>query len=1510
MKTKLFFLFLFINGILFAQIPTTGLEANYEFTNGSLIDGANGNHFTKTGTSSVNVNDRFETAHNAIELNGDHLTRPDINFPHDTFGYGNQASISFWIKTSTNDSEVRAIFDDTNGRSNQTDTTWAGYYIYLKDGQIGFSLRVQFSGFYSYRGGGLLANKVVSDGNWHHVVFTIANSKNWSSSGMTNWITTSGRLYIDGVDMGSAGNTQSSTSSLSLTQSHDTAGNITVANNRTNNLPDLNRYHDVIDDINIYTRIITAAEVAQLNVNNFCFAPDSSIVSTSSITHTTATVNIANSGNYDIAYHKSTDSFSSAVQLNNITTGSSNLTGLETFTEYNVYIREHCANNTTGWSSPITFKTTRDIGRIYVNHSATGNNNGISWTNAYTNLEDALANTVNNEEIWVAQGTYIPDSVDRDMSFDIVNSDIKLYGGFNGTETMLDQRNALTNITILSGDLQANDDSTIEFSNSTRNDNSYNVITVNSNNSLIDGFTITGGHANGSNSEHQSGAAINKTTSIANLTIKDCVLKNNVAVGSAAAIQSIFGANGTLTITNSTFQDNLARHGTAIYSYTGNNRVVTSNITNSLFYNNVAKDNGSTKGYAGSAGWFRAYGSNSTYNCNLVNNTYYNNTQLGTSSGLNNFNRSVVGMGYTSGTLNADVSNCIFWGNTTSGGVTAKSIAQIHTNLGQNITVSNSIGQDAFSTISSSNLTNVSSADPLFTNTSNADFTLQTSSPAIDSGNGAKVPAGITTDLAGNPRFYNGAVDMGVYEKTCTSTCYTLTINVIGNGHVENGGSIMSAQSLFDQNTVLSLVPVGSAGYGFYEWSGDATGNNNPLALTIDSDKTITVTFTSIPVFVDINATGANDGSSWANAFTDLQSGIQAAASTTLKQVWVAKGTYKPHASDRNVSFNFNVGNLTVYGGFAGTEVVLSERDLSLVHTTNETILSGDLLGDDDTNITYNNTTRDDNSLRVCYVSGDNTIIDGISISSGYADSASGEGRYGSGLSISPTVSSFHIKYSFIKNNIAWWGAGLNLNSDAGISNMTIESCIFENNLSSSSTCFYAIPRTNRTMYFYLYNSLFKNNKTQDNGSTRKAGGSSAGWIRAYYSGSSVIASVSNNTFVNNVNEGTNTSDFGTLGLSRQSGTFSTFHMYNNIFWGNTTNGGASALALGKITDTNLPSNATVNNSIDNTNFSNITNKNNTSNADPLFTNTVNNDFTLQSGSPAIDSGNNNSIPNSITTDLAGNTRIINGTIDMGCYERLNLSIKISPTALLQGAMLNNGGGNLMRDDLRVGGFIPTTSPYADALACNASVFTATGNDAIVDWVFVELRDKNDNTSVLHSQSALLQRDGDVVDVDGTSSLSFNTSADDYYVAIKHRNHLGIMSSTAITLSSTPTTVDFTDANNQITHGSDAQTSFGMPAGLLGMWAGNVSGGTTVRYQGSGNDTNTIKDNVLAEAGNTTNSNLYSYTGYDAADVNLDGTIKYQGSGNDANTLKDVVLAHPNNQSSPSNLFIITEQLP
>ncbi len=74
-------------------------------------------------------------------------------------------------------------------------------------------------------------------------------------------------------------------------------------------------------------------------------------------------------------------------------------------------------------------------------------------------------------------------------------------------------------------------------------------------------------------------------------------------------------------------------------------------------------------------------------------------------------------------------------------------------------------------------------------------------------------------------------------------------------------------------------------------------------------------------------------------------------------------------------------------------------------------------------------------------------------------------------------------------------------------------------------------------------------------------------------------------------------------------------------------------------------------------------------------------------------------------------------------------------------------------------------------------------NQNIVDWVLVELRNKNNAATVVASCAALLKHDGQVVShTDGTSAVRFQVPSDDYYVAVRHRNHLGAMTKTAISL--------------------------------------------------------------------------------------------------------------------------------
>ena len=251
----------------------------------------------------------------------------------------------------------------------------------------------------------------------------------------------------------------------------------------------------------------------------------------------------------------------------------------------------------------------------------------------------------------------------------------------------------------------------------------------------------------------------------------------------------------------------------------------------------------------------------------------------------------------------------------------------------------------------------------------------------------------------------------------------------------------------------------------------------------------------------------------------------------------------------------------------------------------------------------------------------------------------------------------------------------------------------------------------------------------------------------------------------------------------------------------------------------------------------------------------------------------------------------------------------ISPKVFLQGPLLSPDIAGLMNDDLRVNDLIPTTSPYSDALKCKNTVFNTTGNDAIVDWVWVELRDQANNTNIIEGQSALLQRDGDVVATDGSSSLIFNADSGNYYVVIKHRNHLGIMSTNTIVLSGVSLILNYTDANTPITYGTNAQTPFGMPTNTLAMWAGDVNNDGIIQYTGASPDTPNILSNVLNDAGNFLNLPTYIVNGYNTNDVDMNGASQYTGASPDSPFILQNALAHPGNFLNLST-YSITEQLP
>jgi hypothetical protein len=213
------------------------------------------------------------------------------------------------------------------------------------------------------------------------------------------------------------------------------------------------------------------------------------------------------------------------------------------------------------------------------------------------------------------------------------------------------------------------------------------------------------------------------------------------------------------------------------------------------------------------------------------------------------------------------------------------------------------------------------------------------------------------------------------------------------------------------------------------------------------------------------------------------------------------------------------------------------------------------------------------------------------------------------------------------------------------------------------------------------------------------------------------------------------------------------------------------------------------------------------------------------------------------------------------------------------------GAGPLMSDGLRTTSQIPLTEPYTALGFTNvgggsetttAGVLATTGNNAIVDWVFLELRGAAPTYTVLATRCALLQRDGDIVDVNGTSPVSFAIATGNYHVVVRHRNHLGVMSANTVAIGPTGGSIDFTNAATA-TYGTDARRTVGS---VRTMWTGDCSSDGEILYSGGGND----RDLILVRIGGSVPTN--SVSGYLREDVNLDGSVLYTGGGND----RDLIL--------------------
>ncbi|WP_170845832.1 MBG domain-containing protein [Parapedobacter composti] len=827
-----------------------------------------------------------------------------------------------------------------------------------------------------------------------------------------------------------------------------------------------------------------------------------------------------------------------------------------------------------------------DIGKKGVEgHTATGS----SWANAVPELRDALefAQSWNAEadgqlKIWVAGGKYNPasDETDREASFRLVNG-VELYGGFAGDEPAdydLSLRDFETNRTILSGDIDNNDAQEIITDPATQiqGNNSYHVVYADGVDStaLLDGFTITGGQANGGGYYSYGGGMYNNNGSSPEL--RNVFISGNTASWDGGGMFNY--NNSSPVLTNATISGNTASSGGGMYNANSSSPVLT-NVTIS----------GNTASWGGGGGMFN-YNNSSPV---LTNATISGNTASQDGGGMYNLSSSpvltnvtitgnktsgIVAGIFVNGSSTLHLNNSIVFDNTKSDG----SVDNLYAPEGNEMYIQRSLLQGnptdwTWDTdwTGTDGGENVVTAENPFSDPANGDYRLKAGSPAINAGSNqlysdAGGDLANDTDLAGNPRVYNfaggGIIDLGAYE--------------------------------YQDEPPIAIQP-------------DA---NNILYVDIGKKDVAGHTAT---------------GSSWDNAIPELADALQWAGENGERftaenplQIWVAKGVYQPEPGR---AFSM-VQNVQIYGGFSGTEdsgFERSQRDFQ----TNETILEGN---------GNRVITNENNGLTAA------SVLDGFTIRGGRS-TGNGGGIYNK--DVSPLYTNLVIR----NNNADIHGGGLYI--DGG--HPVLTRSVIENNnagflgggayISTHDLTLINVEIRRNTAGTFggglhnfgkrlkLVNVSITENSSGNTGRPNGGGG--------IYNGGDQFLGV-NLTLAGNTNEG------NPSGIHLEAFDDMTFSVWNSIVADPATQATNGTQVSGDVQHSIWQGNyygeegaATV-----------------PVEMDRLFRNSEQHDYQLQPNSPAINAGSNQLYSDAggdleNDTDVAGNPRIVGGTVDLGAYE-------------------------------------------------------------------------------------------------------------------------------------------------------------------------------------------------------------------------------------------------------------------
>lgn len=817
---------------------------------------------------------------------------------------------------------------------------------------------------------------------------------------------------------------------------------------------------------------------------------------------------------------------------------------------------------------------------IYVNHTATGANNGSSWTDAFTDLRSALTYAraaAYNSQVWVAGGTYRPAKVaDRLATFEIPSGAL-VYGGFSGIETQLNQRPGLN--TTLSGDLLANDSGAYSTTNPAYSDNACHVVHFKNADygTTLDYFTIQSGNAsiayNGA-IHNYGGGILNETDSTASAFsipfVENCYLYKNTA---------FYGGGGAANVS--------AKSGTAY-----------------LYLNQTVLDQNLSLSYAGGGGVLNfadsAYGAISLYGC-----TFFGDSSATAGGGICNY----ISDYYGSGDVYIESSIIEHCRAAAAGGaiqnITPHKEAAVY--LVNTTVAGNDAPQTGF--IGSGAIYNSGYAQDSALIYARNSIIWNNSGSIYDNGAGK-----LDLERCLIEGDFKGKLVRNLDPKFTSPKPYSLSIAQAGAFVLDYSLTQCSPAIDAGDSTVLSSakdlfggdrIRYANVDLGAYEYYGTP--------------------YTPTRVYVKANATGANNGTSWADAYTNLQSALNGCPAS---EIWVANGVYKPTASVSNRDATFSIpSHAVIMGGFLGTETSAAQRPQTppLGGATGVTILSGDINSDDV--LGDFNQNRTDNVYHVVtFTYADSlTSLDNVFISGGQADGSFEDG-YGSAIFNDARYDNFGsptISYCSIRENYAGSGTISNIANWKGKSNLRIFNTRIQSNGSyGGSGGIYNRAEDTTIANVQVHNTLIANNNGA--GIWSYAAGGAEATVDAY--GITVSGNYGNALYAEN-------------DLSPNASSVITAH--NSILWGD-------------LAEINTNNNATVNvdNSIVQGGYVGVNNQN----ADPLFdapitfgTLSFNGGYTLPCGSPAVNAGANGYI--SYPFDVANNQRVFGSAVDLGCYE-------------------------------------------------------------------------------------------------------------------------------------------------------------------------------------------------------------------------------------------------------------------